>query len=71
MWPGEYNGIQNTVESWGVLEGVNNIPQPKSTEFYPYILGGITQAEIISSMLMLTSIVLALHVTRKINFFYK
>ena len=35
------------------------------------ILGGITQAEIISSMLMLTSIVLALHVTRKINFFYK
>ena len=35
------------------------------------ILGGITQAEIISSMLMLTSIVLALHVTRKIIFFYK
>ena len=35
------------------------------------ILGGITQAEIISSMLMLISIILALHVTRKINFFYK
>ncbi len=49
MWPGEYNGIQNTVESWGVLEGVNNIPQPKNTEFYPYILGGITQADQIES----------------------
>ena len=31
MWPGEYNGIQNTVESWGILEGIKNIPQPKNT----------------------------------------
>ena len=45
----EYNGIQNTVESWGVLEGLKNIPQPKNTEFYPYILGGITQSDEIES----------------------
>ena len=44
-WPGWYNGLRGWVPHYGVLKGIENIPQQKNIEFVPYLLGGQTESD--------------------------
>ncbi len=42
-WPGRALGVRGIVPHYGILRGIQNIPQPKQLELMPYVLGGETK----------------------------
>jgi hypothetical protein len=42
-WPGRAIGARGIVPHYGILKGIENIPQPKQLELMPYLLMGQTQ----------------------------
>ena len=44
LWPGRQKSHVGIVSSFGVLEGLNNIPEPKKIEFVPYVLSSNNQS---------------------------
>lgn len=42
-WPGRGLGVRGIVPHFGILKGIENIPQPKQLELMPYVLGGQTK----------------------------
>ena len=43
-WPGRALGVRGIVPHYGVLQGIEGIPQPKNIEFVPYLLSGQTNS---------------------------
>ncbi|MBC8346075.1 MAG: carbohydrate binding family 9 domain-containing protein [Candidatus Marinimicrobia bacterium] len=43
QWPGRGIGVRGYVPHYGILRGIENIPQPKQLELMPYVLGGETR----------------------------
>jgi len=44
-WPGRPKGVRGIVPHFGVLKGIENIPQPRNIELVPYLLGGQTKTD--------------------------
>ena len=44
-WPGRPKGVRGIVPHYGVLKGIENIPQPRNIELVPYLLGGQTKTD--------------------------
>jgi len=42
-WPGRAKGVRGIVPHFGILKGIENIPQPKNIEVVPYFLAGRTK----------------------------
>ncbi|MBN4081410.1 carbohydrate binding family 9 domain-containing protein, partial [Caldithrix abyssi] len=42
-WPGRARGARGIVSNFGILKGIQGIPQPKQLELMPYVLGGETR----------------------------
>ena len=42
-WPGRAKGVRGIVPHFGILKGIENIPQPKNVELVPYFLAGRTK----------------------------
>lgn len=42
-WPGRYKGVRGIIPHFGILRGINNIPQSRNIELTPYVLGGQTK----------------------------
>ena len=45
QWPGRAKGVRGLVPHFGILQGLQNIPQPKNLELTPYLLQGQTETE--------------------------
>ncbi|SVC20316.1 uncharacterized protein METZ01_LOCUS273170, partial [marine metagenome] len=45
FWPGRPKGVRGIVPHYGILKGLQNIPQPKNLELNPYLLQGQTETE--------------------------
>ena len=45
LWPGRSRSHVGIVSSFGILEGLKNIPQPKKLEIVPYALSSFRQSE--------------------------
>ena len=45
-WPGRTLGVNGYVPYFGILEGIEGIPQQKNFEFVPYILSGQTNSDV-------------------------
>ena len=43
QWPGRALGARGIVPHYGILKGIENIPQPKQLDIMPYLLGGQTR----------------------------
>lgn len=50
QWPGRANGVSGFVPYYGVLKGISNIPSPKKTEIFPYVLNGNSDQSNVSSI---------------------
>jgi len=46
-WPGRALGARDIVPHFGVLNGIQDIPQPRQLELMPYVLGGQTKSDAI------------------------
>ena len=42
-WPGRAKGVRGIVPHFGILKGIENIPQPNNVELVPYLLAGQTK----------------------------
>ena len=45
QWPGRAKGVRGMVPHYGILKGLQDIPQPKNLELSPYLLQGQTETE--------------------------
>ena len=45
-WPGRSLGANGYVPYFGILKGIEDIPQPKNAEFVPYVLTGQTKSDV-------------------------
>ena len=45
QWPGRAKGVRGMVPHFGILKGLQDIPQPKNLELSPYLLQGQTETE--------------------------
>ena len=45
IWPGHRKSAVGTVQQFGVLLGLSNIPEPKKVELIPYALSSFSQGE--------------------------
>ncbi len=42
-WPGRLKGVRGIIPHFGILRGINKIPQSRNIELTPYVLGGQTK----------------------------
>lgn len=45
QWPGRAKGVRGMIPHYGILKGLQDIPQPKNLELSPYLLQGQTETE--------------------------
>ena len=49
-WPGRAKGVRGIVPHFGVLKGIEDIPQPRNIELVPYLLSGKTKKDATESI---------------------